>query len=472
MNERRAGILMPIFSLPGRYGIGTLGKEAYRFADFLHRAGQSYWQILPVGPTGYGDSPYQSFSTFAGNPYFIDLEMLVEEALLTESECDACDFGDNPARVDYEKLYQNRFELLMKAWERFLEKDQADYERFVAREADWMLGYAAFMARKEAREAAFYCFLQYEFFKQWAKLKAYVNGLGIRLIGDIPIYVAMDSADVETNPKLFQFDADGTPLAVAGCPPDAFAAQGQLWGNPLYDWAYHEKTGYAWWIRRLRHCFSLYDVVRVDHFRGFDAYYAIPYGAADACGGHWEKGPGMKLFEAVKKALGVREIIAEDLGYLTDSVVKLVNDSGFPGMKLMQFAFDSREAADYRPCTWTENCVAYTGTHDNQTLKAWFDELTENDRQMAADYMGQSVYGLATGDYVYQFIRLTLDSVANTAVIPMQDYLRKGAEARINRPSTLGGNWVYRFDAADFSLGLAEQIKKLTQEAGRVYTGV
>lgn len=465
MKERKTGVLMPIFSLPGPYGIGCLGEEAYAFADFLHRAGQRYWQILPVGPTGFGDSPYQSFSTFAGNPYFIDLKTLQREGLLREAECEAYDWGGDSRCIDYEKLYLGRFPLFERALERFVPDE--DYQHFLEKEAFWLEGYVRFMERKEGRSRDYYQFLQYQFFRQWKRFKTYVNSLGIQLIGDIPIYVAMDSSDVESDSRLFQLESDGTPKAVAGCPPDAFAAKGQLWGNPLYDWSYHKKTGYAWWIQRMDHCFSLYDILRVDHFRGFDEYFSIPYGAEDASGGHWEKGPGIQLFTALKEALGDQQIIAEDLGYLTDSVVKLVQDTGYPGMKIMEFAFDSREAADYRPCTWSENCVAYTGTHDNQTLKAWFDELTPEDRRMAADYLGQTVYDLATSDYVYQFIRLTLDSVANTTVIPMQDYLRLGAEARINQPSTLGKNWTYRFGENDFTVTLAADMRRMAEESGR-----
>ncbi len=471
MKKRGAGVLMPIFSLPGEYGIGTLGEEARRFADFLRDAGQSYWQILPLGPTGYGDSPYQSFSTFAGNPYFINLPKLVEQGLITKEECDAEDFGDDPRRVSYEKLYYKRFPLFERACGRFFAAGAPEgYEGFLKENEDWLDGYARFMERKEGRPADLYRFLQYVFSVQWKEFREYVNAQGIEIIGDIPIYVSEDSSDMVDHPELFQLDKDGRPSAVAGCPPDAFASDGQLWGNPLYDWDYHKKTAYRWWIRRMERCFSLCDIVRVDHFRGFDEYYSIPAGSTNARNGKWVKGPGISLFKALKEALGEdRQIIAEDLGYVTDSVRKLVEDTGYPGMKLLQFAFDSREEADYRPSTWTENCVAYTGTHDNQTAKAWFDELTEEDRQMAADYLHESVEELAASDYVGKFIGITMDSVADTAIIPMQDYLRLGAEARVNAPSTLGPqNWSFRFLSSDFTDALCREIREVTEKSGRI----
>ena len=465
LNDRKAGILFPIFSLPSAYGIGTFGREAYAFADCLKKAGQTYWQMLPIGPTGYGDSPYQSFSTFAGNPYFIDLDTLKEEGLLTEEEIISPEWGNDPHRVDYALLYQNRAAVLEKAFRRFT-KD-ADYEKFLREEGEWLDGYAGFMCGKEGRTKEYYCFVQYEFLRQWFRLKAYINSLGIRVIGDIPIYVAMDSADILSDRKMFQFDRDGKPLAVAGCPPDNFSAKGQLWGNPLYDWDYHEKTGYVWWVKRMRHCFRLYDVVRVDHFRGFDEYYSIPYGDEDAFGGKWEQGPGMKLFNVLKKELGDKPIIAEDLGYITESVRKLVKDTGCPGMKVLEFAFDSREAADYRPNTWTPFSAAYTGTHDNQTLASWFQEISPEDRKMAADYMGRTVEDVLKGDYVYDFIRMTMESVANTVIIPMQDYCRLTKEARINTPSTLGLNWTWRFTPDLLTDPVWKEIASMTAEYGR-----
>lgn len=365
---RASGVLLPVSSLPSKYGIGSFSKEAFEFVDQLKRGGQKYWQILPLGPTGYGDSPYQSFSTFAGNPFYIDLEALIQEGLLTEQECDSVDFTGHPSYVEYEKIYRGKFGVLRQAFGRYV--PDKDYEDFVKENAFWLEDYGLYMAIKNSldgvswgewedslkrrvpevleqkrreleEEVRFVCFQQYEFTKQWAKLKKYANDQGVRIIGDIPIYVAFDSADAWANPQLFQFDDECNPIGVAGCPPDAFSATGQLWGNPLYDWDYHKETGYAWWIQRLRYCFKRYDVVRVDHFRGFDEYYAIPYGHETAQYGKWEKGPGIELFQAVKRELGEVEIIAEDLGYLTESVLKLVRDTGYPGMKVLQFAFDS-----------------------------------------------------------------------------------------------------------------------------------
>ena len=506
LERRRAGILMPLFSLPGKYGIGSFSKEAREFVRFLKEAGQSYWQILPMGPTGYGDSPYQSFSTFAGNPYFIDLDTLVEEGLLLEEELSDLSFSDSEESVDYGKLYKLRFPVLEKAVKRFLarleaeteskRKDKAEaemegetelkpfaktdaecfsfkaekeaYLTFLSDNAHWLSSYAEFMAKKLPYSADFHKVCQYLFIKQWKSLKDYANSEGIQIIGDIPIYVSLDSSDVLDHPSLFQLTENGEPSAVAGCPPDAFAENGQLWGNPLYAWEKHEEEGYKWWISRMKHCFSLYDIVRVDHFRGFDEYFSIPYGDENAKRGHWEAGPGMKLFHAMEQALGKKEVIAEDLGYVTDSVKKLVKDSGFPGMKLLEFAFDSRESGDYRPNTWTKNTVCYTGTHDNQVLKDWFLEILPEDREMAADYSGKSVEELLKTDYVDFFIKMTLDSVSNTAIIPMQDYLHKGKEARINTPSKLGNNWSYRFTKKDFSKDMAEKIRKMTEESGRL----
>ena len=375
---RASGILMPVFSLPSRYGIGSFSKSAYQFVDMLKKAGQKYWQILPLCPTSYGDSPYQSFSTYAGNPYFIDLDQLIEEKLLTRKECQACGFGDDPQDIDYGKLYENRFKLLRKAYERANVGEDQEFEAYRRENAWWLDDYALFMAVKDQfdgvawnewaedirlrwsnamdyyrrelyYEIEFYSYLQFVFMKQWKKLKNYANINGIEIIGDIPIYVAFDSADAWANPELFQFDAENLPTAVAGCPPDGFSADGQLWGNPLYRWDYHRETGFDWWIRRIAYCSELYDVVRIDHFRGFDEYYSIPYGDTTARNGHWEKGPGIALFEAAKNRLGELNIIAEDLGYITDSVKKLVADSGFPGMKVLEFAFDSREKSDYLP---------------------------------------------------------------------------------------------------------------------------
>ena len=489
---RESGVLLPIFSLPSKYGIGCFSKEAYTFVDQLKKAGQKKWQILPLGPTGYGDSPYQSFSTYAGNPYFIDLETLIQEGLLTEEECDAADFGDKKDEIDYEKLYFNRFKLLRKAFRRF--KSNVSYERFVEENEDWLQDYCMYMAIKERQggvswieweegyrnripeyirkakeelkeEIEFYRFQQYEFDCQWKKLHAYANLNGIEIIGDVPIYVAFDSADTWANPELFQFDEEHLPTAVAGCPPDAFSETGQLWGNPLYDWAYHKKTGYAWWIKRIAYCFRLYDVVRIDHFRGFDEYYAIPYGDKTAEHGHWEPGPGMELFHTINEKLGKLKIIAEDLGFLTNSVLQLLKDSGYPGMKVIQFAFDSRDSDNYLPHTYTNNCVVYTGTHDNTTTRAWFHEARKECRDFAKEYLRKSA--LDEDTLAWDFIAMAMGSVANLCVIPMQDYLCLDERARINTPSTLGGNWVWRMDSDAVTDELIEEMKKMTMLYGR-----
>lgn len=519
---RTCGILLPVSSLPSPYGIGCFSKEAYEFIDHLAQAGQTYWQILPLGPTGYGDSPYQSFSAFAGNPYFIDLDTLAQEGLLEKEEYEVLDFGTEPRSVDYAKLYQTRFEVLKKAFLRAKVEQNAEFLLFCEEQKEWLADYSLYMAvknrfggkswnewdedirmrqpeamaryRRNCREEIlYYSFLQYEFAKQWSAVKKYANGQGIRIIGDIPIYVSFDSSDSWANPELFQFNSERRPVRVAGCPPDAFSADGQLWGNPLYDWDYHEKTGYSWWIGRLEHCFSLYDVVRIDHFRGFDEYFAIPYGDKTAAGGSWQPGPGMKLFHAIQEHFGQKDvqtrfdaqknsgtgssckektgagelqIIAEDLGYVTESVKRLVAESGYPGMKVMEFAFDSREAGDYMPYTYTQNCVVYTGTHDNQTLAAWYDELTDEDRALAADYL--CLKDEDRRETVWAFIRMTLASVADTAIIPIQDYLCLGAEARMNHPATLGKNWTWRMLPGEFTEELAEKIRHMCGTYGRL----
>ena len=495
---RASGILMPVFSLPSRYGIGSFSKSAYQFVDMLKKAGQKYWQILPLCPTSYGDSPYQSFSTYAGNPYFIDLDQLIEEKLLTRKECQACDFGDDPQDIDYGKLYENRFKLLRKAYERANVGEDQEFEAYRRENAWWLDDYALFMAVKDRfdgvalnewaedirlrwsnamdyyrrelyYEIEFYSYLQFVFMKQWKKLKNYANINGIEIIGDIPIYVAFDSADAWANPELFQFDSENLPTAVAGCPPDGFSADGQLWGNPLYRWDYHRETGFDWWIRRIAYCSELYDVVRIDHFRGFDEYYSIPYGDTTARNGHWEKGPGIALFEAAKNRLGELNIIAEDLGYITDSVKKLVADSGFPGMKVLEFAFDSREKSDYLPYTYEKNSVVYTGTHDNETIAGWYAGLDKSDLKMCTDYM--NIDRIPGKEYHWDFIRLAMLSVSDLCVIPIQDYLGLDNCARINHPSTLGTNWRWRLAKGQLSASLLKEIREMTRISGRLQNG-
>ena len=496
-NVRKQGILLPVSSIPSAYGIGTFGRESDRFVGFLEKTGNRLCQILPLGPTGYGDSPYQSFSTFAGNPYYIDLELLIEEGLLTKEICDGYDFGDNEHYVDYEKIYLSRFKVLKIAFENAKKQglmDAPEYQKFITDNAYWLNDYALYMAVKNAfggvcfmewdedirlrkaaalrkyrkklsDEIAFYCFQQYLFAKQWKELKTYANKQGIRIIGDIPIYVAFDGADSWSHPELFQFDADNMPVAVAGCPPDGFSATGQLWGNPLYDWEYHKETRYRWWMDRMAYSFHLYDVVRVDHFRGFDEYYAIPYGDETAENGEWMPGPGMDLFLKMKETLGDLPIIAEDLGFLTDTVRQLLKDSGYPGMKVLEFAFVAGEDSDYLPHNYDKNCVVYTGTHDNDTLQGWYQTLSEEDKEMTKEYLNNPY--TPDEEVHWDFISLAMRSVADTCIIPVQDYLGLGNKARINMPSTLGGNWMWRMKKGAFTDELIKKIRKTTEVCAR-----
>ena len=491
---RRNGMLLPIASLPSPYGIGGFSKEAYEFIDLLEETGQKLWQILPLGPTSYGDSPYQSFSTFAGNPYFIDLDTLAEKGWLTKEACEASDYGDNESYIDYGRIYNSRFVLLKQA---FLNSDILSDEKFTEfckANQHWLPDYALYMALKNQNdgkswieweeeirlrkpeaveyykkeleeECNFYEFLQYEFHEQWTKVKEYAHKKGIQIVGDVPIYVAFDSADTWANPDLFQLDEKNLPLGVAGCPPDAFSATGQLWGNPLYNWAYHKKTGYDWWLKRIAYCFDLYDIVRIDHFRGFDEYYSIPYGDETAVNGHWEKGPGMDLFNTVKEKLGELDIIAEDLGFLTESVFQLLKDSGYPGMKVLQFAFDPSEDSDYLTYKYQRNCVVYTGTHDNDTTAGWFEKLSDGDKEVALRYMNS--FYTPKEEQHWDLIALAMRSTADTCIIPVQDFLGLGSEARINMPSTLGDNWKWRMTKGAFSEELKEKIRRMTKLYGR-----
>ncbi|MCR4588750.1 MAG: 4-alpha-glucanotransferase [Lachnospiraceae bacterium] len=508
--ERKCGVLLPVASLPSPYGIGCFSKEAYEFIDFLALAGQTYWQILPLGQTGYGDSPYQSFSTFAGNPYFIDPEELISLGYLSQKDVEKTPFGKNKTQIDYETLYFNRFELLRKAYNNSpyasepkkkwadpkYDKDRKAFASFIKDNKTWLQDYALFSAVKKhfggvcyiewdddirlrkpaamkkyqkllADEIRFCEFQQYFFMKQYMALKAYAADKKIQIVGDIPIYVAFDSADTWSHPELFELDPKGYPTVVAGCPPDGFSATGQLWGNPIYKWDYHKQTGYKWWMERIAHTFRLYDVLRIDHFRGFDEYYAIPYGEPTAEKGEWRPGPGYALFETMKKELGNRKIIAEDLGFLTPSVLKLVKKTGYPGMKVLQFAFDSREDSDYLPHNYPNNCVVYTGTHDNETMRGWFenDQLDPADKQMSLTYMGVMPGDDISPEHIAErYIRLAFASVADTAIIPMQDYLNLGDEARINMPSTLGGgNWCWRMKKGATTKKLAKKMREMAR---------
>lgn len=491
--ERSSGILLPISALPSPYGIGTLGKAAYDFVDFLAKAEQRWWQILPVGATSYGDSPYQSFSAFAGNPYFVDLDLLRQEGLLEQAEIDAADWGSDPVSVDYGKIYENRFSLLEKAMQRGWEKEKENIIRFSEENKDWLPDYALYMAlkrhfgmkawtewedeeirlRKEealeryrtalAEDIRLFTYMQFLFFRQWDALRTYAKEKGIGIIGDMPIYVAMDSADVWAEPKFFQLDEKNVPYEVSGVPPDAFSADGQLWGNPLYDWDAMQADGYGWWIRRIGGAKKLYDVIRIDHFRGLESYWAVPYGDTDAKNGRWVKGPGMKLVSVLKNWFPEVSFIAEDLGFLTPEVHQLLQDSGFPGMKVLEFAFDSREPSNYLPHTYPSHCVCYIGTHDNETVMAWKEAAAPEDIAMAVKYLGLN----DEEGFHWGVIRGGMSSVAELFVTQMQDFLGLGAEARMNTPSTLGTNWKWRLAEGQITEELTSKIAEMTRLYGR-----
>ena len=489
---RQSGILMHITSLPGPYGVGTMGRQAYSFVDFLKQAGQTLWQILPLAPTGYGDSPYQSCSTYAGNHYLIDLDMLIEQGLLLPEEVRSITWGVREDKADFGLLYQNRLNVLRKAWQRFDDREALD--AFCKENSDWLPEFSLYMALKDetsglpwyqwedglkhrdpdavwqARQRLkekiqFYNFVQYLFEKQWSALRAYAHENGIRIIGDVPIYVPLDSADVWSNPALFQLDADLNPEAVAGCPPDGFSADGQLWGNPLYRWEAHKAQGYSWWLRRLAAAGKRYDIVRVDHFRAFEAYWAVPYGDTTARGGKWIKGPDMNFVSAVKQGLPELELIAEDLGFLTQEVLDLRDNSGWPGMKVLEFAFDSKEPSDYLPHGYPKNSVCYTGTHDNMTMRQWFETSSEEAVEYAAEYMHLT----EDEGYVWGTIRTAMASVSDWCVVQLQDYLNLGGEARMNFPGTMTDcNWTWRLQDGLLTEELAEKIMRMTKLYGRI----
>ena len=449
---------MHISSLPGRRGIGSLGKAAYEFVDFMCDAGLALWQVLPLCPTSYGDSPYQSPSALAGNPYFIDLDLLVDEGLLLQDELPEYPLDT----VDYAAVYAERFGTLEKAFMRF-DASRADYIEFKNNNAFWLDDYALFMAIKKAHgmrswdawpmglrrrktgtaryapRAEFYKFLQYLFFTQWRALKAYANDRGVKIVGDMPIYVAYDSVDVWSEPELFMLDAELAKTSVAGVPPDYFSADGQLWGNPLYDWEKMRATDYAWWVKRMRKAFELYDVVRIDHFRAFADYYAIPADRTDARVGEWKVGPGKEFFDVIARELGEPEIIAEDLGELHDCVRELVRETGYPGMKIMQFAFDGNPNNEFYYTNYVNNCVAYTGTHDNDTTRGWFDSLDDGSKAIVRRTLGYDGENVAA-----EIVERLFSSAADTVIVPMQDFLDLPSSARMNTPSTLGGNWAWR----------------------------
>lgn len=497
--NRSAGILLSVTSLPSRYGIGCFDKRAYEFVDHLAASGQTYWQILPLGPTGHGkpdDSPYQSYSAFAGNPYLISLDALIEEGVLTREECEAMDFGSDPQRVNYDKLHENRYPLLRRAYERSHISENPHYRQFLSENEWWLSDYALFMSlldffkapwtqwpedirlhwdysveyyhRTLYYEVEFQKYLQFKFFEQWWALKHYAWERHIQIIGDMPIYVSMNSADVWAHPELFQLNGDGSASAISGCPPDSFSATGQIWGNPLYRWDYHRSTGYDWWCSRLWHSFRLYDVVRIDHFRAFDEYYSIPSTTDSALDGHWEKGPGMELFRTAEWRMGWRPVIAEDLGLMTDGVRALVRESGFPNMKVLQFGFDANDIGagnDYLPHNYDRNCVVYTGTHDNETISGWYQGLSEEMKSLVRDYLGD--YATADEDLHRSFVAMAMRSQGNLCVIPLQDYLGLDNAARMNVPSNAVGNWRWRMEEGAFTEKLEQKILRLTRITAR-----
>ena len=498
MKKRQSGVLMHISSLPGKYGIGSFGQSAYDFVDFLVRTKQRYWQILPLGTTSYGDSPYQSFSAFAGNTYFIDFDILIEEGLLNEADVKGADFGDDPRKVDYAKIFDARRPIMEKAVARFLKADDlSDYESFVEQNAAWLEVFAEYMAIKEhfdnlawtewpdeairRREAAslasyrekladkltYHRVTQYLFFKQCLRLKAYANEHHIEIVGDMPIYVAADSADVWAQPHFFKTDAVGKPTCVAGCPPDEFSETGQLWGNPIYDWEAMDKDGYAWWIERLRESFKIYDIVRIDHFRGFESYWEVPAGSDTSATGKWVKGPDYKLFAAVKEALGDLNIIAEDLGFMTDEVIELRERTGFPGMKILQFAFNPDDESIDSPHLAPNNSVMYTGTHDNNTVLGWYkDEIDDATRQYMAQYTNRKEYETVP----HAMLRTIFASVSFMAIATMQDLLELDSAARMNYPSTIGGNWTWRMTAEELNPIVEGELYSLTKTYRRMNT--
>ena len=492
---RKSGILLHISSLPSRYGIGRMGKSAYDFVDFLQQSETACWQILPLSPTSYGDSPYQSFSVYAGNPYFIDFEKLEEQGLLEHEDYASMLWQRNPDEVDYELLYRNNITVLRRAFARFREKPARGYRSFKNQNKDWLPEYALFMALKDshdgkpwyewetelamrekntlekakaefADETELYCFIQFIFSQQWSALKKYANQHHVQIIGDMPIYVSYDSADVWVSPELFDLDETKKPVEVAGCPPDPFSPTGQLWGNPLYNWDYHAKTNYAWWTSRLKFASSLYDIIRIDHFRGFESYYAIPFGSENAVKGRWRKGPNKKLFQTVGKALGEMNIIAEDLGFITPAVRTMLKALHYPGMKVLQFGFDSDPDNEHLPHNFqTPHCVVYTGTHDNETLNGWLEASEKKTVKYAKKYLRVS----KKSDIPDALVACAWQSIAELAVAQMQDFLHEEKSSRMNTPSTLGGNWQYRTSEEDFSPELLKQIQKLNRIYGRAF---
>lgn len=491
---RSSGILMPVFSLPSPYGIGCFSSYTKDFIKKIAFAGQSFWQVLPLGPTSYGDSPYQSPSSFAGNPYFVDIETLQKDGLLTKDECvDYLKICPGGNRIDYKFLYETRSGILKKAFSRFDSSD-TDYKLFLQTESYWIDEFALFSAIKDrfggvglfgwdnkirmrdeesikkireelVSETEYHKFVQYEFMKQWADIRKTANNYGIKIIGDMPIYAAYDSAECWSEPELFDLDENRTPVNVAGCPPDKFSPKGQLWGNPVYNWDSHARTGYRWWAERMKRNMRLYDVVRIDHFRGFESFYSIPYGSSTAEKGVWKKGPGAEFFAVIGQKCENVKIIAEDLGFITDNVRKMVEKTGFPGMKVLQFAFDGREDSDYLPHNYCRNSIVYTGTHDNHTSAGWFAAAPPKDVAFAKEYM--NIKGGDVKTFCDAFVRLAMSSVSDVCIIPFQDYLALGDECRINVPGITGNSWKVRFCENDFTDALAVKICEITKLYGR-----
>ncbi len=485
---RKSCIIFHISSLPSEYGIGKMGKHAFEFVDFLKNSGVKCWQILPLSPTSYGDSPYQSFSVNAGNPYFIDFEILEGDGLLKREEYSDIVWESNSKKVDYSIIYNNCFDVLRIAYSRFRASKFPAYKKFCDTNVSWLEEYAMFMAlkfknggkawyewendismhkfkaisdvKKELKkEIGFFKFIQFEFNRQWTALKSYANENDIEIVGDIPIYCALDSVEAWCEPKLFWFDKKRRPVRVAGCPPDDFSPTGQLWGNPLYDWEYHKKTGYKWWIDRISSATKLYDIVRIDHFRGFESYYTIPYGNEDATVGEWKKGPNYEIFRLAEEKLGKLNIIAEDLGFITPEVREMLDNCGYPGMKVLQFGFDDGENENLPHNFTTTNCFAYTGTHDNETLNGWIETLDKKSLKFAKKYLNVK----KKSDIPMAVVRAAWSSVAEVAVAQMQDFLDSPADARMNTPSTLGNNWQFRANKSDFTDELAKKIRKLNK---------
>ena len=491
---RSSGILLPIFSLPSKYGIGNFGKEAYDFVDYLVESGQSLWQILPIGPINETCSPYQSYSAFAGNPYYIDIDQLIKENLLEQNEANAFNWGTNKISVNYDLLAENRFKVLRIAFERFKKKDQKDYNDFCEENEYWLKDYSLFMSLKShfndqdwidwedddirlhknsavkkytkllMDDTQFWCFMQFKFYEQWYNLKNYANEHKIKIIGDIPIYVAMDSADTWANSNQFLLDDDHRPSVVAGCPPDCFAEDGQLWGNAIYDYDFMEKDNFSWWKSRIAFSAKIYDVIRIDHFIGIVRYYAIPAEDTTARNGKFHKGPGYKLIKAIDEVKGDSEIIAEDLGVVVKAVTALIKRSGYPGMKILQHAFDGKPTNEHLPINYDKNYCVYLGTHDNDTVVSAIEQMSEEKKKCLMNYIGKD----NLDDAVWDMVRLAYASVANKVIIQMQDYLELDNSARMNIPSTVGCNWKWRVRKNQMTSKLAQKLNLLSKTYGRL----